>query len=167
MKHKNQAGRAVMLLLVAVPLFAQTAYHRATIRLGAGTTVPYCTPWVDSGAKAGTSWSTTANYITIDTNTRYQPIIAWGGTIQEKHWQAISVLSAAGKDSVNRALFDTSGCNIGFLRCPIGCCDFDLNENPISLNESTNDYDMSDFSLHRDSLRKIPLIKMAQAIHPG
>ena len=148
-------------------LSAQNAYLRTTIRLGTGTTAPYCIPWVDSGAKAGTAWVTTSNYITVDTNTRYQPIIAWGGTIQEKHWQAISVLSTAGKDSINRALFDTSGCNIGFLRCPIGCCDFDLNENPISLNEVANDYSMTNFSLHRDSLRKIPLIKMAQAIHPG
>jgi glucosylceramidase len=165
--QKSYLVASCLLLVFVVPLFAQNAYLRTTIRLGSGTTVPYCTPWVDSGAKAGTAWATTANYITIDSNTRYQPIIAWGGTIQEKHWQAISVLSAAGKDSVNRALFDTSGCNIGFLRCPIGCCDFDLNENPISLNDVANDVNMTNFSLHRDSLRKIPLIKMAQAIHPG
>ena len=148
-------------------LSAQTAYLRTTIRLGTGSASPYCTPWVDSGAKAGTAWATTANYITIDTNTRYQPIIAWGGTIQEKHWTSFSVLSTAGKDSINRALFDTSGCNIGFLRVPIGCCDFDINENPISLNDNAGDTLMTRFSLHRDSTRKIPLIKMAQAIHPN
>jgi glucosylceramidase len=79
----------------------------------------------------------------------------------------MQVLSATGKDSVMRALFDTSGCNINFLRCPIGCCDFDLNEAPISLDETAGDNTMDHFSLHRDSTRKIPLIKMAQAINPN
>jgi len=160
MKRTEKLVRACVFLLVAVPLFAQipNAYLRSSTNSNR---------WADGGTIAGTAWATTANYITIDTGMKYQTISGWGGTIQEKHWTAISVLSANGQDSVNRALFDTTGCNIGYLRVPIGCCDFDLNENPISLNDSTNDYDMTAFSLHRDSTRKIPLIKMAQAIHPN
>jgi glucosylceramidase len=156
----NRFLASCLFLLVAVPLFAQNAYLRSSTN---------ASRWADGGTIAGTAWATTTNNITIDTSTsgRCQPIIAWGGTIQEKHWQAISVLSTAGKDSVNRALFDTSGCNIGFLRVPIGCCDFDLNENPISLNDNSGDTSMTRFSMHRDSTRKIPLIKMAQDIHPG
>jgi glucosylceramidase len=156
--QKSYLVASCLLLVFAVPLFAQTAYLRSSTNAAR---------WADGGTIAGTAWATTTDYITIDTSTKYQTISGWGGTIQEKHWTAISGLSAAGKDSVNRALFDTSGCNIGFLRCPIGCCDFDLNEAPISLDETTNDYSMTNFSLHRDSTRKIPLIKMAQAIHPG
>jgi glucosylceramidase len=167
MTLKQHVAGTVVFLLVAVPLFAQNAYHRTTIRLGAGTTAPYCTPWVDSGAKAGTAWANTTNYIEIFPETQYQTVTAWGGTIQERQWVTMQPLSAAGKDSVMRALFDTSGCNIGYLRVSIGCSDFDINEAPISLNETAGDYAMNNFSLKRDSTRKIPLIKMAQAINPN
>ena len=166
MKYREQIMRVCLLLFVAVPLFAQTASLRTTIRQGAGTTAPYCTPWVDSGSRTGTAWATTANYIQVYPDSQYQTVIAWGGTIQERHWVAMQPLSAEGKDSVMRELFDTSGCNIGFLRVSIGCSDFDINEAPISLNETAGDYAMTKFSLHRDSTRKIPLIKMAQAINP-
>jgi glucosylceramidase len=155
-----------LLLVSAVSLLAQNAYLRTTIERGDGTTEPFCIPWVDSGVKAGTAWASTSNYIEITPATTYQTIMGWGGTVQERHWVTMSVLSAAGKDSVMRALFDTSGCNINYLRCPIGCCDFDINEAPISLDETAGDYSMANFSLHRDSTRKIPLIKMAQAINP-
>ena len=126
-----------LLLVCAVSLFAQNAYLRTTIQRGDGTTEPFCIPWVDSGAKAGTAWASTANYIEITPATKYQTITGWGGTVQEKHWDTMSVLSAAGKDSVMRALFDTSGCNINYLRVPIGCCDFDDNVAPISLDETS------------------------------
>jgi glucosylceramidase len=155
---KGYRVASCLLLVFAAPLFAQNAYLRSSTNAAR---------WADGGTIAGTAWATTANYITIDTSTKYQTISGWGGTIQEKHWDAIQVLSAAGQDSVNRALFDTSGCNIGFLRVPIGCCDFDDNVNPISLDDNAGDYSMTNFSLHRDSTKKIPLIKMAQAIHPG
>ena len=167
MKYKEQLVRVCVFLFVSMPLFAQSAYLRTTIRLGAGTSVPYCTPWVDSGGRAGSAWANTNDYIEIFPSTEYQTVMGWGGTIQEKHWEAMKVLSSAGKDSIMRELFDTSGCNISFLRVPIGCCDFDLNEAPISLNETAGDYEMKNFSLKRDSTRKIPLIQMAQNINPN
>lgn len=158
MKYKKQIVRTCVFLLVAVPLFAQTAYLRTTTNTNR---------WVDGGAIQPSAWASTSSYIEILPSTEYQTIMGWGGTVQEKQWESMKVLSAAGKDSVMRELFDTSGCNISFLRIPIGCCDFDLNEAPISLNETAGDYEMKNFSLHRDSTRKIPLIKMAQAINPN
>jgi glucosylceramidase len=158
MKYSKQLVRAGVLLLVAVPLFAQTAYLRTTTNTNR---------WVDGGAIQPSAWASTSSYIEILPNTEYQTIMGWGGTVQEKQWESMKVLSAAGKDSIMRELFDTSGCNITYLRIPIGCCDFDLNEAPISLNETAGDYEMKNFSLHRDSTRKIPLIKMAQAINPN
>jgi glucosylceramidase len=154
-------------IFFAIPLLAQTAYLRSTISSNGSTAAPFCTPWIDGGAKTGTTWTSASNYIEIIPGTEYQTMMGWGGTIQERHWVAMQPLSAAGKDSVMRALFDTSGCNISVLRCPIGCCDFDINEAPISLNETAGDYAMDHFSLHRDSTRKIPMIKMAQAINPN
>jgi glucosylceramidase len=156
--QKSYLVASCLLLFFSVPLFAQTAYLRTTTDANR---------WVDGGTIAGTAYTTTANYIETFPGTEYQTVIAWGGTIQERHWVTMQSLSAAGKDSIMRALFDTSGCNIGFCRLSVGCSDFDINEQPISLNETSGDNAMNNFSLHRDSLRKIPLIKMAQAIHPG
>jgi glucosylceramidase len=158
MRLKSSLSGACFFVLIAVPLFAQTAYLRTTTDANR---------WVNGGSIQSATWANPGSYIEIFPNTEYQTVMGWGGTIQEKQWEAMKVLSAAGKDSIMRELFDTSGCNISFLRCPIGCCDFDLNENPISLNDSAGDYDMTAFSLHRDSTRKIPLIKMAQAINPN
>jgi len=76
-------------------------------------------------------------------------------------------LSAAGKDSVIRAFWDTSGCNFSWGRIPIGLCDFDDEAAPYSLDDSSGDYQMKYFSLHRDSTKRIPLIKMAQAYQPS
>jgi glucosylceramidase len=153
-------------LLFAVPLFAQTAQLRSTFKSNGTPSSPYCTPWVDNGSKEAEAWSSTSNYITLSPEEQYQTIIEWGGTIQEKHWEAMKILSDAGQDSIMKQLFDTSGCNIGFVRVPIGACDFDINEAPLSCNETAGDYEMTNFSLKRDSLRKIPLIKMAQKINP-
>jgi glucosylceramidase len=154
------------ILLSAVPLFAQTAELRSTTKSGGTPSAPYCTPWVDNGSKDAEPWASTSNYITLLPADQLQTIITWGGTIQERHWEAMKVLSAAGQDSVMRELYDTSGCNMGFMRVSIGCSDFDLNEAPLSLNETAGDYEMTNFSIKRDSLRKIPLIKMAQKINP-
>jgi len=164
---RNRFFISCLFMFLAVPVFAQNAYLRTTIQSNGSATAAYCTPWIDSGAKTGTAWASTSNYVEIVPTTQYQTVLGWGGTIQERHWVAMSVLSAAGKDSVMRALFDTSGCNINYLRVPIGCCDFDLNQAPISLDETSGDYTMDHFSLHRDSTMKIPMIKMAQAINPN
>ena len=82
-------------------------------------------------------------------------------------WDALSHCSAAGRDSVIRALFDTSGCNFTICRMPIGSCDFSDPVAPYSLDDSADDYDMTAFSLHRDSTKLIPLIRMAQAYKPN
>jgi len=112
---------SLLLLVSTVPLFAQNAYQRTTISASAA---PYCTPWVDSGSKAGVTWtaSTTTGYLEIFPDTQYQPIYGWGATFTELAWAAVNHLSAAGKDSVVRALFDTSGCNLNWGRIPVGVC---------------------------------------------
>ncbi len=150
-----------LLQFIAVPLFAQIAYVRTTIQ---ATAAPYCTPWIDSGAKAGTAWATTANYIEILPDTQYQEIFGFGATFYELAWAAMNHLSTAGKDSVMRALFDTSGCNFNWGRIPVGCCDYDFGVAPYSCDDNSGDTLMTNFSLARDSLRRIPFIKAAQAI---
>jgi len=161
--QKSYLAVSCLLLFTVVPLFAQTAYLRTTIKSGTST----CIPWVDSGGKAGSSWAATTNYIEVFPDTQYQTILGFGGTFQEVWWDAMTPLSAAGKDSVIRAFWDTSGCNFSWGRIPIGLCDFDDEAAPYSLDDSSGDYQMKYFSLHRDSTKRIPLIKMAQAYQPS
>ena len=152
-------------LFAAVPLFSQNMYHRTTIQASAAPT--YSTPWVDSGSHAGSAWSSTTAYVEIFPDSQYQTVKGFGGTFQEKGWDAINYMTAAGRDSVIRAIFDTSGLNLCWGRVPIGCCDFDNNRAPYSLNDSAGDFQMRYFSLARDSLNRIPYIRLAQAYQPN
>jgi glucosylceramidase len=146
-----------LLLVVAVPLFAQTAYFRNSTN---------ATRWVDGGAIAGTPWATTANYFTVDSNTRYQTIMGFGGCFTELAWNAINDLpSTAARDSVIRALFDTSGCNYNFCRIAIGANDFA--NGWYSYNETANDYTMTNFSIARELTNNIAFIKAAQVYSPN
>jgi glucosylceramidase len=150
-----------LLLMAAVPLIAQTAQQLTTIE---ATAAPYCIPWVDSGFKAGAAWTTATNYVEIFPATEYQEMYGFGGTFYELGWAAISHLDSAGKDSVMRALFDTAGANLSWGRIPVGVCDYDFAVTPYTPDDNAGDTSMSLFSMARDSLRKIPYIKYAQAI---
>ncbi len=152
---------ACMLLMAAVPLFAQQAHQITTIE---ATAAPYSIPWIDSGYKAGAAWTTATNYVEIFPATEYQEMYGFGATFDELAWGAMLHLDSAGRDSVMRALFDTSGCNLNWGRIPVGCCDYDYAVAPYSCDDNSGDTSMLKFSLARDSLKKIPFIKYAQSI---
>jgi glucosylceramidase len=144
-----------LVLLVAAPLFAQTAYTRSSTNAN---------HWVDGGSAAGTAWASTTNYLEVQPNTVNQTIQGFGGCFCEIGWDAVNSLSPAGRDSVIRSLFDTSGLNYTFCRMPIGANDFAVGY--YSLNDVSGDYQMTNFSLKRDSTKLIPFIKAAQAYKP-
>jgi glucosylceramidase len=155
--HKICRVVSCLLLFIAVPLFAQNAYIRTSTSTN---------PWVDGGVKAGTSWTATSNYFDVDPNTKYQTIQGFGGCFSEMGWDAIQSLPSAGaRDSVIRALFDTSGCNYTICRMPIGSNDFA--DSYYSLDDVSGDTGMTSLSLHRDSTKLIPFIKAAQVYKPN
>jgi glucosylceramidase len=166
MNHgKRRAGinRYFYLLLTAascigVAASAQTATWRSTTNANR---------WVDKGTLSSTEWTPRADYIEVFPDTLYQTIAGFGGCFSEKGWDAIVTLDAAKQDKVIRALFDTSGCNFNNCRLPIGANDFAENRGYYSLDDSCGDYDMSAFTLSRDSLRIIPFIKAAMAYQPN
>jgi glucosylceramidase len=165
---KHYVVLPILVLTFALSPFAQsvqTAYFRTTIGLPNASSAPYCIPWVDSGARAGSAWAATTGYIEIFPDSGYQIIEGFGGCFQEKMYDAIHHLSAAGQDSVIRGLFDTSGCNFNFCRMPIGANDFA--DSYYSLDDDSADYQMKNFNLHRDSLKLIPLIQQAQVYKPN
>ena len=78
MKLKHKHSIACVFLLVAVPLFAKTAYLRTTTDANR---------WVDGGTVDAERWANTGNYVEIFTEKEFQTVMGWGGTIQSDPYQ--------------------------------------------------------------------------------
>lgn len=108
-----------------------------------------------------TSASGAAN-ITV-TATAKQKWTGFGGTFNEKGWDALSVLSESERDRAIKLLFSASeGANFAWGRIPIGASDYAMDR--YTLNETAGDNDMVNFSIARDKMRLIPYIHAAQAV---
>ncbi|MBN2535671.1 MAG: glycosyl hydrolase [Spirochaetales bacterium] len=120
--------------------------------------------WVQQPDQAFTPYdNTTANLVEVNSEITYQVIDGWGGCFNELGWTALLVLSQADRETVLRELFDpVTGCKFNLCRMPIGANDFARDY--YSLNDSSGDYDMSDFTIDRDLGCLIPYIKAAMAI---
>jgi len=89
----------------------------------------------------------------------------FGGTFNEKGWEAMKALSEADRDLALHLLFDRAdGAAFTHGRIPIGSSDYALSR--YSLNESDGDLEMDDFSIERDTTDLIPYIHAALAIRP-
>jgi len=145
-------------IVISIPatLSAQTATWRSTTNTNR---------WVDKGLLSSVTCTSAARYIELFPDTLYQTIEGFGGCFSEKAWNAIMKLDALKRDTVIRALFDTSGCCFNYCRLPIGSSDFA--DSYYSLNDSSGDYDMSAFNLCRDSLRILPFVYAAMAYQPN
>ena len=156
---RSQAGAFFsfsVIPFVVISLFTSPGAQTASFRMTTNAA-----RWVDSGVRAGTAWVAPANYFTVDTNTRYQTFQGFGGCFCEMGWSFIQTLTTqAAKDSVNRALFDTSGCNLCVMRMPVGANDFGLSW--YSYDETSGDNSMTNFSIAHDSNNVIPWIRAAQ-----
>jgi glucosylceramidase len=155
--EKNRWFALCLFMLAATSLFAQTAFLRTSTNTNR---------WVDGGAITGTAWTSTSNYFEVLPNTTYQTILGFGGCFCEIGWSAIqSLTNAAARDSVIRALFDTSGCNYNFCRIAVGANDF---ANAwYSYNETSGDNSMANFSISRELTNNIAFIKAAQVYQPN
>ncbi len=101
--------------------------------------------------------------ITVNTGQTFQTWTGWGGTFNEKGWDAMKALSPADRDRAIRLLFDRNeGCGFTWGRIPIGSSDYGLDR--YSLNETAGDYAMDNFSIERDRRDLIPYIKAALAV---
>jgi glucosylceramidase len=89
----------------------------------------------------------------------------FGGTFNEKGWEAMKALSQADRDKAISLLFDRAdGAAFTYGRIPIGSSDYALNR--YSLNETAGDFQMTNFSLERDRKDLIPYIKAALDVQP-
>ena len=109
---------------------------------------------------------TTTADITVNDATTYQTWDGFGGSFNEMGWDNLSMLSATERDRAIKLLFDaTDGARFVFGRIPIGASDYAIDR--YTLNETANDFTMTNFSIARDRMRLIPYIKAALALNPN
>ena len=104
--------------------------------------------------------------VTVDENEVLGPWRGFGGTFNEKGWEALKAVTAAEREQVMRLLFDRAdGAAFTYGRIPIGSSDYGLSR--YSLNETAGDFAMDNFSIQRDQMDLIPYIKAALAVQPN
>jgi glucosylceramidase len=104
-------------------------------------------------------------YVTVNTGSEAQTFTGFGGTFNEKGWEALSALNEADRATAMKLLFDKAdGANLFYGRIPIGASDYATNR--YTLNDNSGDTAMAQFSLDRDRMRLIPYIKAALAVRP-
>jgi len=104
--------------------------------------------------------------VTVNDGSALQTISGFGGTFNEKGWEALGALSAADRDLAMKLLFDAAdGANFTFGRIPIGASDYAMNR--YTLNDTAGDTAMNNFSIARDQERLIPYIQAAIAVKPN
>lgn len=103
--------------------------------------------------------------VTVYPKKNRQKIEGFGGSFNEKGWEALSVLNGEERQTVMRRIFDQKeGLGFSVCRVPIGANDYAIER--YSLNETPNDYAMKHFSIDRDRMHIIPYIKEALSIQP-
>jgi len=86
----------------------------------------------------------------------------FGGTFNEKGWEALMALSEADRNQAIQLLFGVDGANFANGRIPIGASDYATSR--YTLNDHAGDTAMEKFSIDRDRMRLIPYIKAAQGV---
>ncbi len=117
--------------------------------------------WVEGTLAAGAGQAN----VTVDVSTAgaRQVWHGFGGTFNEAGWATMAFLTQAEIDQAIRWLFSPAeGANFKWGRIPIGASDYALER--YTLNESEDDFDMSEFSIAHDETHLIPYVKAAQAV---
>jgi len=117
--------------------------------------------------QVGTLTETTSGNaeVTVNDGMALQTWSGFGGTFNEKGWEALSALSEADRAAAIKLLFDkVDGANFVYGRIPIGASDYATSR--YTLNDTAGDTAMTNFSIERDLERLIPYIKAAQAVKP-
>ena len=95
----------------------------------------------------------------------FQTIDGFGGCFNEMGWVALSTLSQEKRDTILYNIFDQeNGLKFNICRMPIGASDYAVNW--YSLNDTEDDFDMSEFSIERDEKYLIPYIEEAMKFRP-
>src|SRR4051812_2011182 len=111
--------------------------------------------------KAGTLTESTATAtVTVSDATSYQTWDGFGGAFNELGWSYLT--TKAMQDQALQLLFGDDGCRFAWGRIPMGASDYATDR--YTLNETSGDTAMTNFSIARDMQKLIPYIKAAQAV---
>lgn len=106
--------------------------------------------------------------ITVDTAIRYQAIEGFGAALTGSSAMVLQRLSTESRKSILELLFDAEkGIGISVLRITIGASDFsafDFTYNDLPSGQT--DFKLENFSLSRDTMDVIPVLKEILAINP-
>jgi glucosylceramidase len=154
---------------------------------GGGTPTPPPTPvptndmdmWLTKGDQsallqkqtATLSFVSTANsypVISVDSATAYQTVDGFGYTLTGGSAYQIKNMDAASRASLLSELFSTSAMGISYLRVSIGASDlspavFSYDDMPVGMTDPT----LANFSLSKDTVDVIPVLKEILAINPN
>ncbi len=148
---------------------------------GPGTTYEKADVWITRGDKtmllekqivASEFSSPTNGYVNIDvdSNTAYQTVDGFGYTLTGSSAYLINQMSASSKASLLNELFGNGANSIGisYLRVSIGASDlspvvFSYNDMPAGQTDPT----LANFSLSKDTVDLIPVLKEILAINPN
>ena len=103
--------------------------------------------------------------VVVDDSVRYQTWDGFGGTFNEKGWEALSYLDDDERELALSLLFDpVVGARLAWGRLPIGASDYALDR--YTLNDTPDDLEMAHFSIDRDREMLIPYVRAAMAHRP-
>jgi glucosylceramidase len=103
--------------------------------------------------------------VTVNEASALQDWIGFGGTFNEAGWDALAELAPAERERAMRLLFSPAeGANFAWGRIPIGASDYAIDR--YTLNETSGDLEMTNFSIERDRMRLIPYVQAALAVKP-
>jgi O-glycosyl hydrolase len=102
------------------------AAHPASPDRGGATRDKVRGPRSDGGrfTTAPTAAGTSALRIAVNTSRNGHTMEGFGGCFNEKGWEALAVLSEAGRAEVLTAMFGREGLRWGINRMPVGSSDF-------------------------------------------
>jgi len=103
--------------------------------------------------------------VTVDDTSAAQIWEGFGGSFNEMGWSVLSLLDPADRDRAINLLYGADGARFAFGRIPIGASDYALER--YTLDETTDDTALADFSIARDIEKLIPYVKAAQAVKPS
>ncbi|WP_292946839.1 glycoside hydrolase family 30 beta sandwich domain-containing protein [Mucilaginibacter sp. 44-25] len=105
--------------------------------------------------------------ITVDDSRTYQTIDGFGFALTGGSATLINSLNETDKAALLNELFKTDGNNIGisYLRISLGASD--LSANPFSYDDVSGDVELKNFSLDKEKVDLIPILKRILAINPG
>jgi glucosylceramidase len=115
--------------------------------------------WKVGTWKEGTGSAT----VTVDASKTHQTWDGFGGAFNEMGWSYLTTKEL--QEQALQLIFGDDGCRFAWGRIPIGASDYAMDR--YTLNETSGDTAMANFSIERDKQKLIPYVKAAQAIRPG